>query len=235
MLLTSAGHEQASDAAEIDPKLPYSTVVGGEGELQQRGEAAPGPDLWHQLETELPFLRRAVRRWHREKADADDLVQDTLVQALANAQLWQPGSNLRAWLFTIMRNRFFAMAAKSNRLAAVLQDFAHDEQAVGPDPGETRLILRDVQGAFRRLPSNQRLAIHLVCIEEKSYEEAARLMGLSVAALRCHLARGRARLRVATRAGEDRSPFVSRPALTRAILSPANRSVAPPVVEASAD
>lgn len=226
MLLASAGREQASDAVSTD----------GEVERRQCAEAAaPGRDLWRQIETELPFLRRTVRRWHRERADADDLVQDTLVQALANAQLWQPGSNLRAWLFTIMRNRFFAVAAKSNRLAAALQDLAHDEQAVGPDSGETRLILRDVQGAFRRLPSNQRLAIHLVCIEEKSYEETARIMGLSVAALRCQLARGRARLRVATRAGEDRSPFAPRPALMKAVLPATNCSAPQTLVQASAD
>src|SRR5438132_1520066 len=205
MLLPIPGREEASDAAEINPIFSCRASAESDRQPRQGAEATPCPDFWRQVETELPFLRRTVRRWHREKADADDLVQDTLVQALANERLWQPGSNLRAWLFTIMRNRFFAMAAKSNRLAAALQDFAHDEQAVGPDPGETRLVLRDVQEAFRRLPSNQRLAIHLVGIEEKSYEEAAKMMGLSIAALRCHLARGRARLRVATCAGGDRS------------------------------
>ena len=62
------------------------------------------PDISQQIENEIPFLRRAVRRWHREQADADDLVQDTLLRALASAHLYQPGSDLRAWLFTIMRN-----------------------------------------------------------------------------------------------------------------------------------
>src|SRR5207248_6069783 len=53
------------------------------------------------IEQELVFLRKNVRRWHRDKANADDLVQDTVVQALANAHLWQRGSNLRAWLITL--------------------------------------------------------------------------------------------------------------------------------------
>ena len=62
-----------------------------------------------------------ARRWHREKADIDDLVQDTVVQALANAHLWQPGTDLRGWLYTIMRNRFLAGVTRSNRSAAALQ------------------------------------------------------------------------------------------------------------------
>src|ERR1700751_4911368 len=59
------------------------------------------------LEAELPFLRRNAGRWHREPADADDLVQETILRALSSAHLWQPGTNLRAWLVTIMRNQFF--------------------------------------------------------------------------------------------------------------------------------
>ena len=72
-----------------------------------------------------------------EQTDADDLVQDTLVRALANARLWRPGSDLRAWLYTIMRNRFFAVIAKSSRSVLELQNVP--AAASGPDPGELRL------------------------------------------------------------------------------------------------
>src|SRR5215216_4234086 len=67
------------------------------------------------LEAEIPFLRRAVRRSCREAADAEDLVQDTLMRALASAHQWDPGSNLRAWLTTIMRNQFLTTVARGRR------------------------------------------------------------------------------------------------------------------------
>jgi len=163
-------------------------------------------EFFRQIEEEIPFLRRNARRWHRQKTDADDLVQDTLVQALAKAHLWQPGSDLRAWLYTIMRNRFFVMIAKSNRSVSGLEDVP----AVDPrsaDPSELRLTLRDLGAALRRLPANQRSAVLLIGVQERSYDEAARTMGTTVAAVRCHLARGRDRLRTAVRGGDARPPF----------------------------
>src|SRR6266436_4064531 len=115
VLLPSRRHGEASDAAEI---------TGPPVQPRSRAGTTPSPEFLRQIEAEIPFLKRAVRRWHREKADADDLVQDTLVQALANAHLWQPGTDLRAWLFTIMRNRFLGTVAKSHRSASALDSIA---------------------------------------------------------------------------------------------------------------
>jgi RNA polymerase sigma factor (sigma-70 family) len=184
--------------------------------------AAPSPEFLRQIEAEIPFLKRTVRRWHREQADADDLVQDTLVQAIANTHLWQPGSDLRAWLYTIMRNRFLATVAKSNRTATALDDAAVAEPAAASNWAELRLILRDLAAALRRLPSNQRSAVILIGVEGKSYDEAAQTMGTSVGAVRSHLARGRGRLKTAMHGTDTRSPFAPRPA-------------GPPVGAASAD
>jgi len=155
-----------------------------------------------QIEAEIPFLRRVVRRWYREAADADDLVQDTLLRALASAHLWQHGSNLRAWLVTIMRNQFLETIRRTRRWDAVeIIDIA--DQRVSADM-EARLTLRDVERAFRRLPAKQRSAVLLAGIEGKSYSEVARMMGLSVDAVRCHLARARDQLRNAVyRSDED--------------------------------
>jgi RNA polymerase sigma-70 factor, ECF subfamily len=163
-------------------------------------------ELTAQIAAEIPFLRRAARRWQRQKPDADDLVQDTLLQALANAHLWQPGSNLRAWLFTIMRNQFFAAAARSSRGAALLQLSVASDPTPVDDAREARLVLRDVGAVLGRLPVKQRMALRLAGVEGKSYEEVAAAMGLTVGAVRCHLARGRDRLRLAVR-GSDTSPF----------------------------
>ena len=154
---------------------------------------------------ELPFLRSVARRWDRERANADDLVQDTELQALANAHLWQPGSNLRGWLYTIMRNQFLAGRVKADRFKSAAADPVAETVS---DAGyaEARLVMRDVERALRRLPRPQQKALSLVGIDGKSYDEAAGEMGVSVAALRCHLARGRERLRCAVNGGGDPPP-----------------------------
>src|SRR5712692_9618170 len=90
-----------------------------------------------QIEAEIPFLQRVVRRWYREAADADDLVQDTLLRALASAHLWQPGSNLRAWLVTIMRNQFLETIGRIRRwdAAAEIIDIADHRVSADMRPG----------------------------------------------------------------------------------------------------
>jgi len=181
---------------------------------------APSAEYLRQIEDEIPFLRRTVRRWHRDQADADDLVQDTLVQALANAHLWQPGTDLRAWLYTIMRNRFLAGVNKTARSASALKEIAEAEPAPMSHASELRLLLRDLGEALRRLSSNQRSAVILIGVQEKSYDEAAQTMGISVGAVRSHLARGRDRLRTAVHGTDTRSPFAPRPAASSPAATP---------------
>jgi RNA polymerase sigma-70 factor (ECF subfamily) len=178
-------------------------------EVSKAAEPKP-PEFSRQIQDEIPFLRRAARRWHRDKGNADDLVQDVLLQALANEHLWQPGTELRAWLYTIMRNRFLADVTRSNRSHSALQDIAFAE-AVVTHAGDLRLLLRDLGAALRRLPSNQRSAVILIGVQEKSYSEAAQRMGTSVGAVRSHLARGRERLRMAVHGNDTRLPFGVRP------------------------
>ena len=127
------GCDETSDAAKISPMRLHRTPAGGLTS-QLPTESAYQPDVSRQIENEIPFLRRAVRRWHRGQADADDLVQDTLVRALANAHLYEPGSDLRAWLFTIMRNQFLAGVAKANRFVSMLRVFAETDHGVGGRP-----------------------------------------------------------------------------------------------------
>ena len=206
MLLASPGREEAFDAAGRNPIPSPSIPAGGEPR-----DSARDSDVARRIEDEIPFLRRTVRRWQRQKADADDLVQDTLVRALANSHLWQPGSDLRGWLFAIMRNQFRAGIGKSNRLASALRSFAEADRSRAPDPCEARLVLRDLEGALKRLPRKQRTAVLLAGVEGKSYEEVAQAMGLSVGAVRSHLARGRDRLRTATNGAEETSPWARRP------------------------
>jgi RNA polymerase sigma factor (sigma-70 family) len=189
--------------------------------------AAPPSDVplggfAHRVESQLAFLRNAARRWHRDKAGADDLVQDTVVRALANAHLWregQPESNLRGWLFTIMRNRFLAGVARSKRSDAALDAIAAADECVpaATSHPEARLMMRDIERVLLRLPAHQQTAIRLVAIEGRSYEESGRLMGMSVPAVRCHLSRGRERLREMIE-GRIASP-VPRPRIPRSKLA----------------
>jgi RNA polymerase sigma-70 factor (ECF subfamily) len=212
VLLLSLGDDRVSDVADIIPiSSPPASPGGGLGP-QQCAKANARLEFGRQIENEIPFLRRVVRRWHREQADADDLVQDTLVRALANAHLWQPGSDLRAWLFTIMRNQFFAVVTKSNRWASLLESLPPANSCSTVNSVEARLTLRDVGSALHRLPGKQRSAVHLVGVEGKSYEEVASTMGTSVGAVRCHLARARDRLRTAVHGAEPKSPFRPHPA-----------------------
>jgi DNA-directed RNA polymerase specialized sigma24 family protein len=119
-----------------------------------------------------------------------------------------------------MRHQFLAGVAKSKRAAALLQICDPNGRAAAEDARETRLVLRDVGAVLRRLPAKQRTALQLAGVEGKSYEEVAAAMGLSVGAVRCHLARGRGRLKAAVRGG-DASPWTGR----QAGLPSARRSI----------
>jgi len=208
-------------------------VCGPEVDQESASNREPGlaPALTGRLlEAEIPFLRRAVRRWCREAADAEDLVQDTLMRALASAHQWDSGSNLRAWLTTIMRNQFLTTVARNQRDKVAGETLPLTEATTYADP-ELRLTLRDVERAFKRLPASQRSAVLLAGIEGKSYSEAAGLMGLSVDAVRCHLARARDRLRTAVYRRDDESWI--KPATRPKKLPPVPMTVRPkgPAVE----
>src|SRR5216683_6450058 len=142
------GRDIASDAmcatASLAPKRP----------AQVSAMDTIGP----QIEAEIPFLQRVVRRWYSEAADADDLVQETLLRALASAHLWQPGTNLRGWLVTIMRNQFLETLSRTQRWAGAAEMIEIPDCSPAAD-AETRLTLRDVERAFHRLPTKQRAAV----------------------------------------------------------------------------
>ena len=194
------------------PEAALLSAAARRGSVEPGLGAGPSAEYLRQLESEIPFLRRTVRRWHRNQADADDLVQDTIVQAIAYAELWQPGSDLRAWLYTIMRNRFLAGVNKSARSASALREVAQAEPPPAPHASELRLLLRDLGAALRRLSSEQRSAVLLIGVEGKSYAEAAQSMGTSVGAVRSHLSRGRERLKTAMHGTDTRTPFAPRSA-----------------------
>ena len=142
---------------------------------------------------ELPRLRRYARALTGDAARADDLVQDTLERALSRWTLWRAGSNLRAWLFAIMHNLFVNQIKSGQRIEYYGGD-APPEPEARPTQSDA-LEVRDLAAALQRLPVEQREVMLLVGLEELSYEEAAKALGIPVGTVMSRLSRGRERLR----------------------------------------
>ena len=151
---------------------------------------APGSDFV----PHIPRLRRYARALTGERARADDLVQDTLERALIKLHLWQPGSDLRAWLFTLMHNVFInQLRAQSVRSTVELDDEAA-QVAVRPTQTDG-LEVRDLQAALLRLPEEQREVLLLVGLDQMTYEATAGVLGIPVGTVMSRLSRARERLR----------------------------------------
>jgi RNA polymerase sigma-70 factor (ECF subfamily) len=171
------------------------------------------------LEQEIPRLRRyacALHRWNRSQAD--DLVQDTLVRAIAKQHLWQPGTNLRSWLFTLMHNQHVNDVRRSVARGGISHtvDELHDNHASASN-AEASLQLRDLERALGKLLVEQREIILLVALEGMSYADVAAVVGVPVGTVRSRLSRGRAALRQLMDTGERTAPAphteADRPAL----------------------
>ncbi|HZD89148.1 MAG TPA: sigma-70 family RNA polymerase sigma factor [Pseudolabrys sp.] len=152
-------------------------------------------DFNGRLEEQLPRLRRYARALTRDKQRADDLVQDTVVRALAKQHLWQEGTNLRAWLFTLMHNQYVNDVRRAGReggnvdvaeMASVL--------AATTDPTAARR-LHEMEEGLAQLPLEQREAILLIALEGMRYDEAASVLGVPIGTVRSRLSRGRDTLR----------------------------------------
>lgn len=141
----------------------------------------------------IPRLRRYARALVGEKDQADDLVQDTLERAWAKQHLFRTGTDLRAWLFTVMHN-VHVNRVRSVRPSAPLDDSLPELQQ--PVPQSDVLSIRDLDRALALLPVEQREALLLVALEEMSYEETARTLGIPIGTVMSRLSRAREKLRV---------------------------------------
>lgn len=146
-----------------------------------------------QLVSHLPALRAFALSLTREGAAADDLVQDTIVKAWTNMDKFQTGTNLRAWLFTILRNTFYSARRKTRREVSDTDGIHAARQATRPDH-DGRLALKDFRVAFQKLPDEQREALILVGASGFSYEEAANMTGVAVGTVKSRANRGRRKL-----------------------------------------
>jgi RNA polymerase sigma-70 factor (ECF subfamily) len=147
------------------------------------------------LTQQVPRLRRYARALTGDRNAADDLVQDTLERALSRFHLWRQGSDLRAWLFTIMHNIYVnQIRSRIRRQHEALETEPAAEAVRAPEPDW--LELRDLEAALGRLPEEQRAVVLLVGLEQFTYEETARVLGVPTGTVMSRLSRARERLRV---------------------------------------
>lgn len=140
----------------------------------------------------IPRLRRYARALVSDKASADDLVQDTLERAWAKLHLYRRGTDLRAWLFTVMHN-VHVNKIRSARSTDPLEE-EMPELAQRAAQGDA-LLMRDLDRAIARLPQEQRAVLLLVTLEEMSYEQVARTLGIPIGTVMSRLSRAREKLR----------------------------------------
>ena len=144
----------------------------------------------HPIMLHIPHLRRYARALVRNDATADDLVQDTLERALRKFSLWQPGSNLRAWLFSVMHNVYLNQVRANHDYVPF--DESMEESVSGCQ--ESRAEIWDLSKALQTLPLEQREVLLLIGLEGMRYDEVAQTLGVPIGTVMSRLSRGRERL-----------------------------------------
>ena len=140
----------------------------------------------------IPRLRRYARALVGDRAAADDLVQDTLERAWSKLHLYRRGTDLRAWLFTVMHN-VHVNKVRATRATDPLED-EMPELAQRASQGDS-LMVRDLDRSISRLPAEQRSVLLLVTLEDMSYDEVARTLGIPIGTVMSRLSRAREKLR----------------------------------------
>ena len=141
----------------------------------------------------LPHLRAFAISLVGNMEDADDLVQDAVARGLTHIARFEPGTNLQAWLFTILRNLFYSNHRRRRREVEDVDGSYAERLVVAPEQGG-HLDLADLRTALARLSPEQREAILLVGAEGLTYEEAAEICGVVVGTIKSRVNRARNRL-----------------------------------------
>ena len=156
----------------------------------------PQPDLV----AAIPRLRRYARILTGDSTRADDLVQDALARAWEKRQMWRAGSDLRAWLFTIMHNVYVNQLALARREAGNISLDAEDQhgaawQVAVESTQVDRVELRELVQQMDRLPAEQREVLLLAAVEELHYDEIATALAIPIGTVMSRLSRARDKLR----------------------------------------
>lgn len=179
------------------------------------------PSLRDDILAAVPSLRAFAISLTNNADRADDLVQDTLVRAVANIHRFEVGTNLNAWLFTILRNLFHSEYRKRRREVEDA-DGSYAARLSAPPEQSVRLDFEDFKKALVHIPLDQREALLLVGAEGLSYEEVAQVCGVAVGTVKSRVNRARARLAqlLAVEQGEE---FASDPTIKAALQGLAGR------------
>lgn len=153
---------------------------------------------------ELPHLRRYAVFLARDEVLADDLVQDCVARAIDRAEQFRPGSNLRAWLFTILRSVFLNHQRSAANRPVDGEDSATDRHLAVPANQESRVDIRRVEAALAELSSAHRDILLLIVVEGFSYEEASHILEVPLGTIRSRLARARGELHRVLQTGTGR-------------------------------
>lgn len=153
---------------------------------------------------QLAALRRYARSLVRNADEAEDLVHDALVRALERKSTFRSGGSIRNWLMSILHNTYIDRLRRDRALTRRHDEVADLVEAAAPAGQEHSVRLAQVRDAFLSLPEDQREALHLVAIEELSYQEAADVLNIPIGTLMSRVSRARARLR-AMEGGEEAS------------------------------
>lgn len=230
-LVATTPENGAAELAPLDARRPAASPTPAQNGWQPRvpgpetgtsaGGTRPMPEILSLIEAEIPHLRRFARYLARDIDRGDDLVQECLMWAIAKHHTWTPGTNLRAWLFTILVNlvRSDARRDKTRGTVVTIDDYRH--LISSPAVQDDALRMRDLRRAFARLAAPFQEVLILVTLEGLSYEEAAEVIGVPVGTVRSRLFRAREQIKRHMEEPARAGPGKSRPAVAR--RAPASR------------
>ncbi|WP_420410487.1 RNA polymerase sigma factor [Hoeflea sp.] len=158
-----------------------------------KADAAAPFSFKREMLAALPSLRAFAVSLSRRHDRADDLVQETVMKAWSKQDSFQPGTNMRAWLFTILRNEFYSQMRRKGRELPDPDGLFADNLASHPEQ-YGKMDLADFKGALDKLPDDQREAIVLIGASGFAYEEAAAIAGVAVGTIKSRVNRARVKL-----------------------------------------
>jgi RNA polymerase sigma-70 factor (ECF subfamily) len=161
------------------------------------------------LEHEIPKLKRYALALRRNAAEADDLLQESLLRAISKCHLWRHGTNLSAWLLTIMHNQHVNVVRRAVREGIKVPIDEVAPTLACPATQGASLQLRDLDRAVSRLPEPQRQVLLLTALEGRQYGEIAAALGLPEGTVRSRLSRARAAMRVWMGEGDEYQPWLA--------------------------
>ena len=163
------------------------------GEVES-GSSGVVANAWRtDVVAQIPSLRAFAWSLSRNSSDADDLVQETLIKAWTHRDRFEPGTNLRAWLFTILRNTYYTAVVKRRREVAD-EDGRHAASLSEAPTQDWSMAVHNLRGALAKLPDEHREALVLVGAAGLSYEEAAVICGCALGTIKSRVNRARSRL-----------------------------------------